>query len=134
MCQGRRPGTGRSACDRLSDKVGFAVKGGLSVNEPVGRIHYTELAPARPDSPTAREWDTYRREVGRLLAEGHQGRFVLIKGDRVVDFFDTEEEAEHAGYRQFLLSAFLVHQVREYEPVYFHRQVYCHPWNLPCRT
>jgi hypothetical protein len=104
------------------------------MNDPVGKIHYTELAPTRPDSPTAQEWEFYRREVGRLLAEGHEGRFVLIKGDSVVDFFDTEEEAKLAGYQRFLMSAFLVQQVREYEPLYFHLRVYCHPWYLPCRT
>jgi hypothetical protein len=115
-------------------RVGFTVEGGFIVNDPVGQVHYTELAPARSDSPTAQEWETYRREAGRLFAEGNEGRFVLIKGDRVNDFFATEEEAEFAGYQQFLLSAFLVQQVREYEPVYFHRRAYCHPWYLPCRT
>jgi hypothetical protein len=104
------------------------------MNDPVGTIHYTQLGPGRPDSPTAREWETYRREVGRLLAEGHEGRVVLIKGDQIVDFFDSEEEAERAGIEQFLLSGFLIHRVREHEPVYFHLRAYSHPWLLSCRT
>jgi len=106
----------------------------VCMKDPVGTIDYTELAPGRPDSPTAQEWETYRREVGRLLADGHEGRVVLIKGDQIVGFFDSEEDAEIAGYRQFLMSPFLIHRVREHEPVYFHPRVYHHPYYLPCRT
>ena len=36
-------------------------------------IHYTQLAEARPGDDFYLEWNTYRREVGRLLAEGHEG-------------------------------------------------------------
>jgi hypothetical protein len=34
--------------------------------------------------PLETEAETYRREVGRLLAEEHAGRHALIKGDEVV--------------------------------------------------
>jgi hypothetical protein len=51
-------------------------------------ISYTELPPARTDSPIASEWDFYRREVGRLLAEGHENRWVLIKGQEIVGIWD----------------------------------------------
>src|SRR5437868_3856214 len=44
-------------------------------------IPCTELPEAKPDSPLYHEWNYYRREVGRLLAEGQEGRFVLIKGE-----------------------------------------------------
>src|SRR5258705_169396 len=54
-------------------------------------IPYTELAAAEPGSPLAVEWEFYRREVGRLLAEGNEGRFVLIKGEAVIGLFDTWE-------------------------------------------
>src|ERR1700741_3917299 len=43
------------------------------------RIHYTELGDADPNSQLYVEWSCYKREVGRLLAEGNEGRFVLIK-------------------------------------------------------
>ena len=59
-------------------------------------LHYTELAVAPPDSPIATEWDFYRRQVGRLLAEGHEGKWVLIKGEQLVGIWDTLEEANEA--------------------------------------
>src|SRR5690242_8350191 len=104
------------------------------MKEPVDKIHYTQLGPGLPDSPIEQEWTTYRREVGRLLAEGHEGRFVLIKGDQIVGLFDTEEETVAAGYRLFTRPPFLVQQVREYEPVYFHPRAYFIPWLLQCHT
>jgi hypothetical protein len=83
-------------------------------------LHYSELPPAEPGSMIAREWDTYRREAGRLLAEGHEGRFALIKRDQIVDLFDTHEEAQAAGSARFLLEPYLIQQVRTYEPLYHH--------------
>jgi hypothetical protein len=91
-------------------------------------IHYTELPPAQAGSPIAQEWETYRREVGRLLAEGHEGRTVLIKGDRIVGLFDTDDEARTAGANMFLLDSYLIQQVRTHEPLYFHLRCY---WSCP---
>src|SRR5712671_3923260 len=42
-------------------------------------IHYTELPEDASEGRIAGEWNFYRREIGRLLAEGHEGRWVLIK-------------------------------------------------------
>jgi hypothetical protein len=80
-------------------------------------IHYTELEEAKPGESLYLEWNTYRREVGRLLAEGHAGRHVLIKGERILGIWDTDEEAMTAGYQQFLNEAFLVHRIQEREAV-----------------
>jgi hypothetical protein len=80
----------------------------------LGKIHYTQLQPSDWPDP---EWDTYRREVGRLLAEGHEGRWALIKGDQVFGVFDTPDEAEAAGIQRFLCTAFLVRQIHTFEPV-----------------
>src|SRR5438105_1492409 len=41
-------------------------------------IHYTQLPESPPGSPMAGEWDLYRREVGRLLAEGNEGKWILF--------------------------------------------------------
>jgi hypothetical protein len=71
----------------------------------------------RPGSPIAVEWNTYRREAGRLLAEGHEGRFVLIKGEEIVGIWDNHNEAMDEGYRRFLLTGFLVQQIRTWEPL-----------------
>src|SRR5437016_11836680 len=51
--------------------------------------------------PLEREAETYRREVGRLLAEGHAGRHALIKGDEVVSIWDTQRDALRAGREKF---------------------------------
>ncbi len=80
-------------------------------------IHYTELTEAEPGSPLFLEWNTYRREVGRLLAEGHEGKFVLIKGEQIVGFFDTFDSACDAGVRAYLLQPFLAHQILTEEPL-----------------
>src|SRR5438093_812767 len=60
---------------------------------PVGpaTIHHTQLADPIRGSPIAAEWDYYRREVGRLLAEGHEGKWVLIKGEQIVGIWSSEE-------------------------------------------
>jgi hypothetical protein len=86
-------------------------------------VHYTELAPAEPGSALAAEWETYRREVGRLIAEGHEGKWVLIKGDEVVGLFASAEQAHDAGSQRFLLQPKLIHRLLSREPVlrYFPR-------------
>ncbi len=91
----------------------------MEASEP-RTIHYTELGPTEPGSKIAQEWDTYRREVGRLLAEGHEGKHVLIKGDEILGLFDTREAATKEGYKRFLVppQPFLVHQIQTRERVY----------------
>jgi hypothetical protein len=84
---------------------------------PAPTVSFTELPEARPDSPLYREWNTYRREVGRLLAEGSEGRHVLIKDEQIVGLWDTHDEAMTAGYQRFPGQPFLVHQVQERERV-----------------
>jgi hypothetical protein len=78
-------------------------------------IHYTQLAEAPPDSPIAAEWNFYCREVGRLLAEGHEGKWLLIKGEQIVGIFDSHEEAcEKQGT---LIQPVMIKQVLKREPV-----------------
>jgi hypothetical protein len=96
--------------------------------EPPG-IPYTDLPEASPDSPLFTEWDTYRREVGRLLAEGKEGQFVLLKGRQIVGLYGTEREALDQGYRMFPCQYFLVHQVRAREPL-----LRCHALRWLCRS
>jgi len=81
-------------------------------------IHYTELQPAQPGDVLYLEWETYRREVGRLLAEGKEGQHVLIKGDQIIGLWPTHVEALGAGYERVGRVAFLVHEVQERERVY----------------
>jgi hypothetical protein len=99
---------------------------------PPGRrtIHYTELPDWLPDSPGAQEWDTFRRELPRLLAEGHEGKFALIKGDTIAGIYPTSDEGVRAGYAKFGLNdIFLVQPIRTWEPLLRL------PWECwPCRT
>ena len=64
-------------------------------------IHYTELPESKPGEPLAEEWNTYCREVGRLLAEGNEGRHILIKGDQIIGIWDREEDALATAYQKF---------------------------------
>ena len=34
-------------------------------------VHHTQLPEARPGDVLSQEWNTYRREAARLLAQGH---------------------------------------------------------------
>jgi hypothetical protein len=86
-----------------------------SAERPKG-VHYTELPEAQPGEALGREWNTYRLEVGRLLAEGQAGRFVLIKGEEILGLYDSWEAAREVGLRRFLLQPFLVHPIRAEEP------------------
>jgi len=74
-----------------------------------------------------KERATYQRELPVLLKD--EGKFVLIHGEDIAGLFETEEEAVEAGDNRFGLEPFLVHQIREKEPVQFT------PYNLtpPCQ-
>jgi hypothetical protein len=88
---------------------------------PLARVcqttHYTELPPAKADDPLAIEWDFYRREATRLLAEGNEGRWVLVKGEEIVGIWGAMEDAELAGLERYPDKRFLIHQVKEREPL-----------------
>jgi hypothetical protein len=81
-------------------------------------IHYTELPEAKADNESARNWNFYRREVGRLLAEGHEGKWLLIHDERIVGMWDTADEVERVRVERFLMRTILIHQIRERDPVY----------------
>jgi hypothetical protein len=93
------------------------------------KVHYTEAARSSPDSPIYHESQTYRRELPRLLAEGAEGRFALIKGDEVIGLFADEDEAMRVGREKYLMQPFLVQPILEWEPVV--RQLRS---RVPCRT
>lgn len=82
-------------------------------------IHHTELPPAKPGESLAEEWETYRREVGRLLAEGNEGRYILIKGQQIIGIWDRQDDALATGYKMFLLQPFMVQRIQERERVVY---------------
>ncbi len=79
-------------------------------------VHYTELPEDTSNGPLAREWNLYRREVGRLLADGHEGRYVVIRGEDIIGIFDSWDTARAAGLQRFLREPFFVHVIRTTEP------------------
>src|SRR5260370_37785715 len=80
-------------------------------------IPYTELPEAKPGAPLFLEWNTYRREAGRLLAEGNEGRFVLIKGEEIIGIWPTREEAKAVSLQKYLMQPALIHQVQTQERI-----------------
>lgn len=90
-------------------------------------ISYTELPELAPGEVFQGEWDTYRREVSHLLAEGHEGRFVLIKGRQIIGLYDTWDAARLAGLGLYLMEPFLVQQILADEPIFRIRG-----YSLPC--
>ena len=54
-------------------------------------IHHTELQPFRPGETLAVEWEVYRREVGRFLAEGYEGKHVLIEKPSVLRLQELDQ-------------------------------------------
>jgi len=69
-----------------------------------------------------KELATYKAKLPDL--KEHQGKFVLIHGDEVEDFYEAYEDAIKAGYEKFKLESFLVKQVNSAETVqYFTRHI-----------
>ena len=67
--------------------------------------------------PQDTELETYKTRLPEWTE--HEGKFVLIHGDEVVDFYSTYEDAIKVGYAKFGLTPFLVKQVNRMEPVQF---------------
>jgi hypothetical protein len=81
-------------------------------------VHYTELRDMGPDSALDNEWHTYLAELPRWLAEGKEGKFVLIKGTEVIGIFDNFDAADAVWCQRFAITGALIHQIREREPIY----------------
>ena len=62
-----------------------------------------------------KEMATYHAKLPEL--KEHEGKYVLIHDDQIVDFFAAYEDAIKAGYQQFQLGPFLVKQVSAIETV-----------------
>jgi hypothetical protein len=80
-------------------------------------IHWTQLEENTSDWPYAAEWNCYRQLVGRLLTEGHEGRWVAIKGESLIGFWDTLAEAETFAL-EHSLQPVLLKRVLEWELVF----------------
>jgi hypothetical protein len=64
------------------------------------------------------ELATYQAKLPEL--KQHEGKYVLIHGSQVVDFFNNYEDAIRNGYHRFGVgSPFLVKQIHAIEKVQF---------------
>jgi hypothetical protein len=79
---------------------------GLGVQRPdcVGQMTRTHRV-------LGEEYACFGRECARLL-ESDRGKYVLIRGPRVVGIFSTEADAIRAGYEEFGPVPFFVRQLR----------------------
>ncbi len=64
-----------------------------------------------------KELAVYKAKLSEL--KQHEGKFVLIHGDDVVDVFGAYEDALKQGYARFKLDPFLVKQIQSTEQVQF---------------
>jgi len=65
-----------------------------------------------------KELARFEKSLPEMKAE-HEGKFVLVHGDKVIDFFDTYDDAINAGYTKFGLDSFLVKQIHSVAQVQF---------------
>src|SRR5438132_7740434 len=79
-------------------------------------IHYAELPEALPGEDFFQEWNTYRREIAGLLAQGHEGQYVLIKGTEIIGIYSDWKTAREFGLALFMHEPFFVHPIRTEEP------------------
>lgn len=64
-----------------------------------------------------KEIETYNRLLPSLLQQ--IGKFALIKGDVLVDTFDSYQDAMKRGYAEFKLEPFMVKQIAPAERIAF---------------
>ena len=74
--------------------------------------------PARPAQVSPEQWDraqrdlqTYRRELPRLLQEGHAGRYAIIRDDQVVGIWDSLDDALVAAGERFGLEPVATYRI-----------------------
>jgi hypothetical protein len=91
--------------ERIDEQTQWAIARRANLPRPQDLPDFPE------DDPLAQEWKTFKREVGRLLAEGQTGGFAVIKGDAVISVWDTRSDAVQAAREKFGLGGFMVHQI-----------------------
>jgi hypothetical protein len=78
--------------------------------------------------PLEKELEIYHSQLPKLLADGNEGKFVLIHRESVVDVFGAYEDAIKEGYAKFGLKPFLVKRIQAMEQTHLISRL------LPCHT
>ena len=68
----------------------------------------------RTDGWLVQELETYYTHKAELLGEA-EGKFVLIKGERIVGIYETEKEAFDEGLRRFRMTGYLARKIHQGE-------------------
>jgi hypothetical protein len=76
-----------------------------------------EVSPSSVEA-IAEEIATYRARLSEMV-EGHDGEFVLIKGNEIVGFFPDESSAFREGRRRFGIVPMLVKRITATERVIY---------------
>ncbi len=86
--------------------------------KPVPHVHIT---PSGREALKLFEHEiaAYRRELPRLLEEGHAWRHALVKGDEVLSVWDTQSDAIQAGGERFGLEPYYVKTIDPRDPERF---------------
>jgi len=62
--------------------------------------------------PLEREIATYFRELPQLIADGHEGRYALIRDEDLLSVWDTLDDALQAGHERFGFERFMTQKIR----------------------
>lgn len=76
-------------------------------------IHHSQLWEDTSSGSLSTEWNYFRREIPRLLAEGHEGQWAGVVGEDVIGFWATREEADAACQERYPGRPVLIQSVRE---------------------
>ena len=68
---------------------------------PKAAPEFPKIPGMPPDMPLQHEFATYLLAAPRLIAEGHAGRYALVKGGEILNLFDTTTAVLEAGYDRF---------------------------------
>jgi hypothetical protein len=112
--------------DANGEPSGPVPDGGLTVTEPT-----PASSRAVPKWMEGREAEiaTFYRELPRLLAEGHRGKEVLIKGDQIIGIYDTLDEGHDVAAERFGFGPYLLQDIN---PIFLeHLAPYFPPRNPP---
>lgn len=84
---------------------------------PGAKPSSAQLHDAPPGSPVATEWNFYRRIIGRLLEDGHEGKWLLIREEELVGIWPTLAEANTVRLERYPQQPVLMKQILTQEPI-----------------